>query len=393
MKTRFEAALMGNYGLPAVPIASGSGVRVTDADGNVYLDMIGGIAVSTVGHGHPRYVEAIADQAAALAHTSNLYLHRGEVELAEKLLELVEARGKVFLCNSGTEANEAAVKLVLKAGKPYGRTKIVATENSFHGRSLGALAITGKAAIREPFAPFGVEAEFVPYGDARALAAAVDASTAAVFLEPTQGESGVHPATTDYLKAARRITSENGAALVLDEIQSGFGRTGAWFAHHAAAITPDVVTLAKGLAGGVPIGATIGVGKWGDVFGPGDHGSTFGGNPIACAAALAVIGVVEDEGLFENVLALGERLEANLADHPAVTEVRGKALWRGIGLAGADSAAVCDALAARGVLANPVRPDTIRIAPPLTITAEDVDLFCDILKDVLSTAPEGPNHE
>ncbi|HLU27631.1 MAG TPA: aminotransferase class III-fold pyridoxal phosphate-dependent enzyme, partial [Glycomyces sp.] len=269
LKGRFKAALMGNYGLPPVAISHGEGRHVTDVDGRSYLDMIGGIAVSSLGHSHPALVEAVATQAARLAHTSNLYLHEKEVELAERLLELAQVDGKVFLCNSGTEANEAALKLVLLAGKPSGRTKIVAAENGFHGRTLGALAITGKAAIRQPFEPFGREVAFVPHGDADALKAAVDDTTAAVFLEPVQGEAGVVTASPGYLAAAREITAAHGAALVVDEIQSGFGRTGAWFAHHAEGITPDVITVAKGLGGGVPVGAAIGTGPYAEVLTPG----------------------------------------------------------------------------------------------------------------------------
>jgi acetylornithine/N-succinyldiaminopimelate aminotransferase len=390
LKSRFSAALMGNYGLPPVAIREGEGRYVTDVDGATYLDMIGGIAVTTLGHSHPALVEAVATQTARLAHTSNLFLHEPEVALAEKLLELARVDGKVFLCNSGTEANEAALKLVLLAGKTQGRNTIVAAENGFHGRTLGALSITGKAVIREPFAPFGREVAFVPYGDTAALEAAVDADTAAVFLEPTQGEAGVVTPTPGYLKAARAITADAGAALVVDEIQSAFGRTGTWFAHHAEGVTPDVITVAKGLGGGLPIGAAIGAGAYADALEKGAHGSTFGGNPVACAAALAVIDTIEREHLFENVVALGARLEDRLNDDPRITEVRGTALWRGIGLAEPLSAEVCAHLAANGVLANPVRPDTIRIAPPLTITASELDEFCGKLTAALDEVLPAP---
>lgn len=390
LKGRFKAALMGNYGLPPVAISHGEGRHVTDVDGRSYLDMIGGIAVSSLGHSHPALVEAVATQAARLAHTSNLYLHEKEVELAERLLELAQVDGKVFLCNSGTEANEAALKLVLLAGKPSGRTKIVAAENGFHGRTLGALAITGKAAIRQPFEPFGREVAFVPHGDADALKAAVDDTTAAVFLEPVQGEAGVVTASPGYLAAAREITAAHGAALVVDEIQSGFGRTGAWFAHHAEGITPDVITVAKGLGGGVPVGAAIGTGPYAEVLTPGTHGSTFGGNPIACAAALAVIDTIERDHLFDNVLALGAHLEDRLADDPRIVEVRGTALWRGIALAEPVAAEVVAHLAANGVLANPVRPDTVRIAPPLTITAPELAEFCEKLIAALDEVHPAP---
>ncbi|SDD14979.1 acetylornithine transaminase [Glycomyces harbinensis] len=387
IKARYAKALMGNYGLPPVAIREGEGRTVTDVDGNAYLDMIGGIAVSSLGHNHPALVEAVSVQAARLAHTSNLFLHEKEVELAEKLLDLWGNPGRVFLCNSGTEANEAALKIALLHGKAEGRTRIVATENGFHGRTLGALSITGKAAIREPFEPLGRDVVFVPYGDLDALKAAVDDSVAAVFFEPTQGETGVIPAPAGYLKAARELTAENGTLLILDEIQSGFGRTGAWFAHHAEGIVPDVVTLAKGLGGGVPIGAVLATEEAAALFTKGVHGSTFGGNPIACAASLAVIDTIEREHLFENVLALGEHLDARLLADPRVTEVRGQALWRGINLAEPVAGAVVEHLIGLGVLANAPRPDTVRIAPPLTITRPELDAFCDKLIASLDAVP------
>ncbi|THV28487.1 acetylornithine transaminase [Glycomyces paridis] len=390
IKARYEAALMGNYGLPPVAIREGSGSTVTDVDGNAYLDMIGGIAVSSLGHSHPALVEAVSGQAARLAHTSNLFLHEKEVELAEKLLDLWGNPGKVFLCNSGTEANEAALKLALLHGKALGRTRIVATENGFHGRSLGALSITGKAAIREPFEPLGRDVVFVPYGDPDALKAAVDDTVAAVFLEPTQGETGVVTAPEGYLKTARELTSAHGALLVLDEIQSGFGRTGAWFAHHAEGIAPDVVTLAKGLGGGVPIGAVLALDPAAALFTKGVHGSTFGGNPIACAASLAVIDTIEREHLFANVLDLGEHLDARLLGDPRVTEIRGQALWRGINLAEPVAAETVAHLIGLGVLANAPRPDTIRIAPPLTITRAEIDVFCDKLVEALDAVSPAP---
>ncbi|MFB9659667.1 acetylornithine transaminase [Glycomyces mayteni] len=392
IKARYAKALMGNYGLPPVAIREGSGTAVTDVDGNAYLDMIGGIAVSSLGHNHPALVEAISGQAARLAHTSNLFLHEKEVELAEKLLDLWGNPGRVFLCNSGTEANEAALKLAILHGNATGKAKIVATEHGFHGRSLGALSITGKAAIREPFGPFAREVVFVPYGDADALKAAVDDTVAAVFLEPTQGETGVVPAPGGYLKAARELTAASNALLILDEIQSGFGRTGAWFAHHAEGIVPDAVTLAKGLGGGVPIGAVLATEAAAALLTPGTHGSTFGGNPIACAASLAVIDTIERDHLFDNVLALGAHLEARLLADPRVTEVRGQALWRGINLTEPVAADVVRHLIGLGVLANAPRPDTIRIAPPLTVSRTEIDLFCDKLiavLDALTPAPGG----
>ncbi|MFG3340244.1 acetylornithine transaminase [Glycomyces sp. NPDC048151] len=390
IKTRFSTFLMGNYGLPPVVLREGEGRYLTDVDGNTYLDMIGGIAVSSLGHNHPALVEAVSTQAARLAHTSNLFLHEKEVELAEKLLDLAQLDGKVFLCNSGTEANEAALKLALLNGAETGRTKIVAAENGFHGRTLGALSITGKAAIRKPFEPLGRNAEFVPFGDVDALKAAVDDETAAVFLEPIQGEGGVVTAAPGYLTAAREITAAAGALLVVDEIQSGFGRTGAWFAHHAENVEPDIITLAKGLGGGVPIGAMLAGAGVAAAFTPGVHGSTFGGNPIACAAALAVIDTIEREHLFENVLDLGRRLDARIGGDPRATEIRGQALWRGIALTEPVAGDVVAELIGLGVLANAPRPDTIRIAPALTITESELDAFCDKLTAALDTVLPAP---
>ncbi|HEY1178381.1 MAG TPA: acetylornithine transaminase, partial [Phytomonospora sp.] len=289
LRQRFEAAFMPNYGVPPLALSSGSGCHVTDVDGNVYLDFIGGIAVSSLGHAHPSLIKAVGDQVATLAHTSNLFLNEPEVLLAEKLLSLVDAPARVFFANSGTEANECALKLAVKYGKANGRGYIVAAEDGFHGRTLGALSITGKAAIRDPFGPFPIDVRFVPYGDAEALAAAVTTDCAAVFLEPTQGEAGVVPPPDGYLAAVRAVCDETGALFVLDEIQSAIGRTGTWFAHQHENVVPDILTLAKGLGGGMPIGACLAFGEHGTLFAKGDHGSTFGGTPVCAAAALAVL--------------------------------------------------------------------------------------------------------
>ncbi|GAA4892483.1 acetylornithine aminotransferase apoenzyme [Stackebrandtia albiflava] len=385
LRTRFTAAMMPNYGVPAVALSHGDGTTVYDVDGKPYLDFIGGIATSVLGHGHPALTGAVAAQVGRIAHTSNLFLHEPEVALAEKLLALLGLPGKVFLANSGTEANECALKLAMRYGAANGRTRFVAAVDGFHGRSLGALSLTGKEAIREPFAPFGNRVDFVPHGDVEALANAVDADTTAVFLEPIQGEAGVVPGGGGYLAAARRICDDNGALLVLDEIQSGVGRTGAWFAHQHEGVTPDVVTLAKGLGGGLPIGACIGVGGHGDLFGKGDHGSTFGGNPVAAAAALAVLDTVEAEGLLADVVKRGDQIVAGVTAmaHPGVATVRGRGLWWGIVLRDDRAADLDAALRDLGVLANPVRPDVLRIAPPLTVSAEDVDRFLTALGSAL----------
>jgi acetylornithine/N-succinyldiaminopimelate aminotransferase len=387
LQKRFAAALMPNYGLPPVAITRGVGCRVWDADGREYLDLIAGIAVSSLGHAHPAIVEAVSRQVATVAHTSNLYLHEREIELAEQLLTLLGTDGKVFFANSGAEANEAAIKLVRRIAGP-GRPVIVAAERSFHGRTMGSLALTGKESIRTPFGPFGLTVRFVPYGDTEALGAALGPDVAAVFLEPGLGESGVIPAPAGYLRAAREACDTSGALLVLDEIQSGIGRTGAWFAHQAAGVRPDVLTLAKGLGGGLPIGVCVGLGAAGSGFAKGDHGSTFGGNPVACAAALAVLGTIERDGLLAHVTEVGAQLADGVETlrHPLVAGVRGQGLWRAVVLT-AEAAPAAEAAARRaGFLVNAVQPDAIRLAPPLILSAAEATEFTAALPGVLDEA-------
>ena len=376
LQARFEAALMPNYGVPPLALARGEGCRVWDADGKEYTDLIAGIAVSSLGHAHPAIIDAVTRQVRTLAHTSNLFVHEGEVTLAERLLTLLATDGRVFFTNSGTEANEAALKLVRRQ-QGGSRPVIVAAEGGFHGRTMGSLALTGKESIRAPFGPFGVEVRFVPFGDAGALAAAVGPDCAAVFLEPCQGEAGVVPAPAGYLRAAREVCDAAGALLVVDEIQSGIGRTGAWFAHQVDGVLPDVLTLAKGLGGGLPIGACIGFGPAGAALRKGDHGSTFGGNPVACAAALAVLDTIESSGLLAHAAAMGERLAAGLAaiDHPLLAGARGRGLWLAALLTQPAAGAVEAACREAGFLVNAVQPDAIRLAPPLILTAAQADSF------------------
>jgi len=389
LQKRFAAALMPNYGLPPVALSRGSGCVVWDLDGREYLDLIAGIAVSSLGHAHPAIVEAVSRQVATVAHTSNLFLHEREVELAERLLALLGTDGRVFFANSGTEANEAAIKLVRRIQGPD-RPVIVAADRGFHGRTMGALALTGKESIRAPFGPFGLTVRFVPFGDAGALAAAVDADVAAVFLEPCLGESGVVPAPEGYLRAAREACDAAGALFVLDEIQSAIGRTGNWFAHQAAGVRPDVLTLAKGLGGGLPIGACIGLGASGAGFAKGDHGSTFGGNPVACAAALAVLGTIERAGLLAHVTQVGQQLTADLqaTAHPLLAGVRGTGLWLAIQLTAARAAAVEAAARQAGFLVNAVQPDAIRLAPPLILSAGQANQFTTAWPAILDAAEE-----
>ena len=389
LRQRFEAAMMPNYGTPPLALARGAGSRVWDADGNRYLDLIAGIAVSALGHAHPSIVKAVTDQVGRIAHTSNLFLHEPGVLLAEKLRGLLHADARIFFCNSGTEANEAALKVVRrKQGKE--RPVIVAADHSFHGRTMGSLAITGKESIRAPFAPFGFDVRWVEYGDSKSLENAVDDTVAAVFLEPTQGEGGIIPAPAGYLGEARRACDNAGALLVLDEIQSGIGRTGAWFAHQAEGVTPDVMTLAKGLGGGLPIGGCVGFGECGDALAAGDHGSTFGGNPVACAAALAVLDTIEQENILGNVKAVGETLANGIAaiSHPLLSGVRGSGLWLGAVLTEAKAPAVNTAARQAGFLVNAVQPDVIRIAPPLILTQAEASEFIGALPAILSKAQE-----
>ena len=385
---RYAASLMNTFGPPLLVLERGEGAHVWDADGKEYVDLLGGIAVNALGHGHPALVEAITTQLQTLGHVSNFFTSAPQVELAEKLLELLgvgAGGGKVFFTNSGTEANEAAFKLTRRTG----RTHVVVAEGAFHGRTMGALALTSKEAYRTPFEPLPGDVTFVPYGDADALAAAVTDTTAAILLEPIQGEAGVVVPPEGYLAAARAVADEHGALLWFDEVQSGMGRTGAWFAHLASGVRPDVVTLAKGLGGGFPIGACIGVGDAGTLLQPGNHGTTFGGNPVACAAALAVIATIESEGLLEHVTVLGQKLRDGLAADPRVTEVRGEGLLIGLDLAAEVSGEVVAAARRAGFIVNAPTPRRIRLAPPLVLTTDDANAFLAAWPAILDEAFAG----
>ena len=386
LQARFEAAMMPNYGVPPVALARGEGCRVWDADGKEYTDLIAGIAVSSLGHAHPAIIDAVTRQVRTLAHTSNLFVHEGEVTLAERLLALLGADARVFFTNSGTEANEAALKLV-RRHKGESRPVIVAAEGGFHGRTMGSLALTGKESIRQPFGPFGVEVRFVPYGDADALAAAAGPDCGAVFLEPCLGEAGVVPAPDGYLRAAREACDAAGALLVIDEIQSGIGRTGAWFAHQVDGVVPDVLTLAKGLGGGLPIGACIGLGPAGAALRKGDHGSTFGGNPVAIAASLATIRLLEGN-IMANAARMGELILLQTAGwrerHKSVGDVRGKGLMIGIEFVRDQKTKekapelrnrIIQAAFQRGLLVLGAGENTLRLCPPLVIDEEQADLI------------------
>ncbi|MGV9788716.1 acetylornithine transaminase [Streptomyces sp. NPDC003435] len=385
LTARWQGALMNNYGTPRLPLVRGEGTAVWDADGKRYLDFVGGIAVNALGHAHPAVVRAVSEQIGTLGHVSNLFVAEPPVALAERLLRLFGRDGKVFFCNSGAEANEGALKI----GRLTGRTHMVATDGGFHGRTMGALALTGQPAKQEPFRPLPGDVTHVPYGDPQALAAAVTPDTAMVIIEPIQGENGVVVPPPGYLKAARAITAATGALLVLDEVQTGVGRTGDWFAYQAhEGVLPDVVTLAKGLGGGLPLGATLAFGRTADLLQPGQHGTTFGGNPVACAAGLAVLDTIEDEDLLAGVKRQSEALRAGIEalGHPLIDHVRGAGLLLGIVLTGPHAARAQAAAQEAGFLVNAPAPDVVRLMPPLNLRDDEVDAFLQALPGILDAS-------
>ncbi|KUH37778.1 MULTISPECIES: acetylornithine transaminase [Streptomyces] len=378
---RWRSTMTDNYGTPRLPLVRGAGSRVWDADGNEYLDFVGGIAVNALGHAHPAVVKAVSEQIAALSHVSNLFVAEPPVALAERLLGLFDRPGRVYFANSGAEANEAAFKM----GRLTGRPHMVATTGGFHGRTMGALALTGQPGKREPFLPLPGDVTHVPYGDALALEQAVTTDTALVVFEPVQGENGVVVPPAGYLEAARAITRATGTLLVLDEVQTGIGRCGHWFAHQAHGIEPDVVTLAKGLGGGLPLGATVAFGEAAELLKPGHHGTTFGGNPVACAAGLAVLDTLGADGALDEVKRLGERLRDGIEalDHPLVSHVRGAGLLLGIVLTEPLAPQVQQAAQDAGLLVNAPAPDVVRLMPSLVIGDEEADTFLRVLPGVL----------
>jgi acetylornithine/N-succinyldiaminopimelate aminotransferase len=388
LQQRWSSVMMNNYGTPPLALTGGDGAVVTDADGKSYLDLLGGIAVNILGHRHPAVIDAVTRQLSTLGHTSNLYVTEPGVALAEALVDLLgaDAQTRVFFCNSGAEANEVAFKL----SRLTGRTKLVAALEGFHGRTMGALALTGQPAKQAPFAPLPADVSHVPYGDVDALAGAVGDDTAAVFLEPIMGESGVVVPPDGYLVAAREITAAHGALLVLDEVQTGMGRTGTFFAHQHEGITPDVVTLAKGLGGGLPIGACLAVGPTADLFTPGLHGSTFGGNPVCAAAALAVLQVLAADDLVKHAGTAGQTLRRNIEalGHPLVDHVRGRGLLCGVVLSAPRAKEAEAAARDAGYLINAPAVNVIRLAPPLIIAEHQLDAFVNALPGILDVAAE-----
>jgi acetylornithine aminotransferase len=379
---RWKASIQNNYGSPEISLVKGVGAQVWDSDGKEYLDFLGGIATNILGHAHPVLISAVTKQVNELGHVSNLYSHPRAIELAEKLKELTgSTQAKVFFCNSGAEANEAALKL----SRLSGRKKIVSTLGSFHGRTIGALSITGQVAKRKAFLPLLKDVAFIPYNDVKAAKKAINKKTAMVIIEPIQGENGVVVPDLGYLKALRELTSKHGVLLVLDCVQTGMGRTGEWFGFEHEGVLPDVITLAKGLGGGLPLGAMIAIGGASSLFEPGSHGSTFGGSPIACASALASIKYLEDEKILERVKRLELTLKLEISKSPMVASVRGSGLLIGIVLKEPIAKKFITDLQLNGILANATSESVIRIAPPLIASDSQVSNFIEVFRKVSAT--------
>jgi len=388
MKTqeRWHSAMQNNYGVPGITLVKGQGVEVWDEDGKRYLDFLGGIATNILGHAHPAIVKAVSTQIAELSHISNLYAHTPGVELAEKLQDLTNnPSARIFFCNSGAEANEAAIKI----SRLSGRTEIVAALGGFHGRTTGALSITGQEGKRTPFEPLLPGVKFIPYGDLGAMRRAVSKKTALVILEAIQGENGVVVPPVGYLREVREICDAKGALFAIDAVQTGMGRTGEWFGFESEGIVPDIITLAKGLGGGLPLGAMITVGEKTPAFKPGEHGSTFGGNPISCAAANAALDFIVKKDLLQKVSDAGEFLKEELEKLPGVLEVRGRGLLLGIVLESNVAGELAAKATSNGLLLNAPNKGVIRIAPALIVTKSQLKEFVKIFSKSLSEVLNG----
>jgi acetylornithine/N-succinyldiaminopimelate aminotransferase len=378
----YAESVMNTFGMPKRVFVRGEGCYLWDAEGRRYLDLLSGLAVNALGHAHPTVLSAVTGQIATLGHVSNFFATPPQVALAERLSSMTGAEeARVFFTNSGTEANEAAFKIT----RMTGRSTIISTEGAFHGRSMGALALTHNPKYRRPFEPLPGEVIFVPYGDPEALASVVDETVAAVVLEPIQGENGVVVPPAGYLATARQICDQHGALLWMDEVQTGMGRCGSWLVHVDESVTADIVTVAKGLGNGFPVGACIATGPASRLLGPGSHGSTFGGNPVAAIAGLAVIAVIERDGLLDHAKALSDHLTAAIRklDHPMITGVRGRGLLQAVILVKPIAPAVVDAALDAGFVINAPRPDVLRLAPALIISAAELDSFLSVLPSLL----------
>jgi acetylornithine aminotransferase len=377
---QWKNTVQNNYGVPSIALVKGKGIVVTDADGKQYLDFLGGIATSILGHSHPAIVKAVSKQIAQLSHVSNFYAHPNALALASQLVEMTgDKTARVFFCQSGAEANEAALKLSRRTG----HNRIVAAQGAFHGRTMGALSLTGQPSKREPFLPLVKGVKHVPFGDIEAMRRAINRKTAMVIIEPIMGEAGVIIPPSDYLTGVRALCDKHGVLLVIDAVQTGMGRTGDWFGYEYSGITPDVITLAKGLGGGLPLGAMIALGKAATLFQAGDHGSTFGGNPVTTAAGLAAIAVIEKEKLIEKAVLHHEYLLPELAVIKGVKEVRGAGLLIGIELDTATAKDFAAKMQQSGVLVNAANDSTIRIAPALIVTQAQLVKFVSIFRKVI----------
>ena len=383
---RWHSAMQNNYGVPPITLVKGEGIEVWDEKGKRYLDFLGGIATNILGHAHPAIVKAVTQQVNQLTHISNLYVHTPGVELAEKLRDLTnDSNARIFFCNSGAEANEAAIKI----SRLTGRTRIIAADGGFHGRTTGALSITGQSSKREPFEPLLPDVSFVPFGEVPAMRKAVSKRTALVILEAIQGENGVVVPPAGYLREVRAICDKTGTLFAIDAVQTGMGRTGEWFGFEHEGIAPDIITLAKGLGGGLPLGAMITLGEKTPAFKPGEHGSTFGGNPISCAAAIAAIDFIVKKGILERVAVSGEYLKSQLAKISGVTQVRGRGLLLGIVLEANIAAAVAAKAATNGLLVNAPSKNVIRIAPALIVSKSEIREFIKLFGKSLDEVRNG----
>lgn len=388
---KWNKFLLNNYSSPNIQIVQGEGVYLKDSDGNIYLDFLSGIAVNALGHSHPAIVEAVKKQIGILDHVSNLYSNDAAEELSMKLIEISGIDGKVFFCNSGAESIEAAIKLSRLTGKK----KLVSLNNSFHGRTIGALSITGQKSKQKPFYPLLRNVKFIDSQNTKQLKRNINKKTAAFFMETIQGEGGVVNLSLEFIQRARELTKIKNSLLIIDEIQTGFGRTGSWFHHQKFNIQPDAMCVAKALGGGLPMGAIVVSNEFADLFQPGSHGSTFGGNPVVARAALAVIKTIENENLLENAKIMGELFKNLMIKNNHVINITGDGLLIGIKLKSNSAKNIESECQKMGLLLNAVKDDTLRIAPPLIVDSQQINRAVEIIDDAINVVLklEGKNSE